>query len=122
MDELLSSRLLQLRRRGNPGVAPLWAELLGPNEFLALELPPSTPWAALMTARALASVGRTFQAREALAAVTDEGGCIPLLKREVQGYVDSLEPSGGEDRGAQLKGWLDNVMLWRARSISAPGG
>ena len=57
MDQLLTKRIEELRRRGAPGVAPLWIETLPPDEALEALEGVNAPWAALKRAELLLDEG-----------------------------------------------------------------
>jgi len=129
----VSLRIEELRRRGNPGAAPLWAETLSPDEALTELSGVGEPWARLLRARAHSTLGRRG---EALAELEGLGGGLPpglarmagdLRERisavpaqaasvgpaEIMEETAEERPGGQKGSDAELKRWLDRVRNWR---------
>jgi hypothetical protein len=125
--ETIEQRLEYLRRRGNPGVAPLWADALPAPEALDAVKDLPEPWARLVEAKALSELGR---AEEALAALECMGEDLPRglarFREELSSRVrsQSVVPTEGQKTAAEearkeaLRQWLDRVRQWRQNDKS----
>jgi hypothetical protein len=110
-----------LRRRGNPGVAPLWADALPATEALDAVKDLPEPWARLVEAKALSELDRH---EEALAALERMGENLPSglarFREELSSRVrlrgvptEGQKTATEEARKEALRQWLDRVRQWR---------
>jgi len=115
MREKTKARLDLLRRRGYPGVAPLWAEYLDPEELCDAIGERTEPWAPLLRARAYLRLGDTGLAEKELASLH----CLPpgldKMKESLRALLYATAAEKAERSRSALADWLENVEKWRAR-------
>lgn len=116
MNASAEKRLMELRRRGDPGVAPLWLTRLAPEELLPLVEGRDEPWAKLLLANALADLGRGGEAKAALAGFAGGGRLLRELKAKIEARIEEISSAKVFSAILALEIWLKNVRAWRVRA------
>lgn len=106
-------RLDELRRRANPGVAPLWAAALAGEERLAALEKFGEGWALLLKAEALADLGRVQEADEMLAAADCAGPTLVAARERLGQKILAARHATDKRALAELTRWLASVRGWR---------
>lgn len=119
MDEKVKIRTDTLRRRGNPGVAPLWATGSDIEFLCALGVDPGEPWVNLLKADTLISRGMVAEALIVLQSMEYVPEGLKDLRDKMAERAWRVVPGSPENSGAErLNAWLANVRLWREKKLS----
>lgn len=108
-----SLRLEELRRRGNPGVAPLWANALKGEERIAALAGRGEGWAVLLKAEGFLILGRVEEARKALFSLSGLPPTLEAIREELTAKAAEANESGEEKQLSKLESWLASVRSWR---------
>lgn len=108
-----------MRRRGNPGVAPLWAKGSDLDLLAGLGVDPAEPWVVLKKADAFLELGKVMEAQAVLLSME----LVPEGLRDIREKMletasnapsTRYEPGGG--KAERLKAWLASVRQWREKT------
>lgn len=115
-DKSLEQRLNQLRRRGHPGVAPLWLETLPPGEAYDLAGGYDALWAVLMRARILIAAGRIEEAAPLLEMDAVLPPQLEKVRARLLSYIafgrkamSRVGDAAEQEPNAALRTWLERV-------------
>ena len=116
MEEKLRSRIELLRRRGNPGVAPLWAGKDSRGGDCADLFASEPPWLTIKRAEWDFEDGRFAEALSILSELPELQPGLTAMKNELSAEILEKIDAGGRapEPLTALERWLENVRKWRA--------